>query len=99
MPQRDPAVDTATARNLIFNAAAHSNDDAADERLPAGRVEIDLIVPPDEDERLLTPGVDSKGHRKSESFLSRFSSQAQQILSPGLSSSAGTLAARRPLPR
>ena len=31
MPQRDPAVDTATARNLIFNAAAHSTDDAADD--------------------------------------------------------------------
>ena len=67
MPQRDPAVDTATARNLIFNAAAHSNDDAADERLETQRgsderVEIDLIVPADEDERLLTPGVDSKGH-------------------------------------
>ena len=96
MPQRDPAVDTATARNLIFNAAAHSTDDAADERLQTDRVEIDLIKPRDEDEHLLTPGVDSKGHRRQEQFLSRLSSQAQQILSPGLSSSAGTLASRRP---
>ena len=101
MPQRDPAVDTATARNLIFNAAAGSNDDAADERVETQRgsderVEIDLIVAADEDERLLTPGVDSKGHRRQEQFLSRLGSQAQQILSPGLSSSAGTLASRRP---
>ena len=103
MPQRDPAVDTATARNLIFNAAAHSNDDAADERLETQRgsderVEIDLIVAADEDERLLTPGVDSKGHRQV-SILSRLSSQAQQILSPGLSSSQGTLGTRRPASR
>ena len=61
MPQRDPAVDTATARNLIFNAAAGSNDDAADERVETTLRVLPLMPAPDATDAVPRPVPRGRG--------------------------------------